>query len=135
MKVLIIGTEIKSKIIGDSIIEDVSSLVYIDESEINFKSWDSMNMNKVSFYKGSLNKIDTLINAGLESSNLVITSTRDDTVNAFLAQKAKINFDVNCFMVISDNNLAELFRGLDFFVIDSHKIELSKINNRLKKIR
>ena len=103
MKVLILGTEIISKIIGDSILEDVSSLTYVDESEINYKSWDFTNLSKISFHKGSFKKIDTIISAGLESADLVIASTNNDSLNSFLAQKSKINFDVNCFIVISNN--------------------------------
>jgi Trk K+ transport system NAD-binding subunit len=135
MKVLILGTEIISKIIGDSILEDVSSLTYVDESEINYKSWDFTNLSKISFHKGSFNKIDTIISAGLESADLVIASTNNDSLNSFLAQKSKINFDVNCFIVISNKVMANLFRDLDFFVIESHNIDLPKIINRLKKIR
>ena len=134
MKVLILGTEIISKIIGDSILEDVSSLTYVDESEINYKSWDFTNLSKISFHKGSFNKIDTIISAGLESADLVIASTNNDSLNSFLAQKSKINFDVNCLIVLSNRSLANLFRDLDFFVIDSHNIDVSKIINRLKKI-
>lgn len=135
MKVLILGTEIISKIIGDSILEDVSSLTYVDESEINYKSWDFTNLSKISFHKGSFKKIDTIISAGLESADLVIASTNNDSLNSFLAQKSKINFDVNCFIVISNKFMANLFRDLDFFVIESHNIDLPKIINRLKKIR
>ena len=135
MKVLILGTEIISKIIGDSILEDVSSLTYVDESEINYKSWDFTNLSKISFQKGSFKKIDTIISAGLESADLVIASTNNDSLNSFLAQKSKINFDVNCFIVISNKVMANLFRDLDFYVIESHNIDLPKIINRLKKIR
>jgi|TARA_B110000438_G_scaffold181404_1_gene173315 Trk K+ transport system NAD-binding subunit len=135
VKVLILGTETISKIIGDSILEEVSSLVYVDESEINYKSWDFTNLNKVSFYKGSFKKIDTVISAGLETADLVIASTNNDSLNSFLAQKSKINFDVNCFIVISNRDIANLFRELDFFVIDAHNIDIPKIINKLKKIR
>ena len=46
---------------------------------------------KTNFYSGDIKKIDTLIGAGLESSDIIIVHSENDIDSLFIAQKSKIN--------------------------------------------
>ena len=43
MNILIIGTEVVSKIIGEAILNEVDSITYVDDSNIAYKNWNFSN--------------------------------------------------------------------------------------------
>ena len=82
MNILIIGTEVVSKIIGEAILNEVDSITYVDDSNIAYKNWNFSNP-KVKFFRGDINRMDILLEAGLDNADLVIASTSNDATNAF----------------------------------------------------
>tara|TARA_B100002049_G_scaffold232886_1_gene212708 strand:- start:727 stop:1131 length:405 start_codon:yes stop_codon:yes gene_type:complete len=134
MNILIIGTEVVSKIIGEAILNEVDSITYVDDSSIAYKNWNFSNP-KVKFFGGDINRMDTLLEAGLDNADLVIASTSNDATNAFLAQKAKINFELISYMILQDPALLDVYKSLGFHVIDFHKVDPQKINQEIQKIQ
>ena len=114
--------EVVSKIIGEAILNEVDSITYVDDSNIAYKNWNFSNP-KVKFFRGDINRMDILLEAGLDNADLVIASTSNDATNAFLAQKAKINFELVSYMILQDPALLDVYKSLGFYVIDFHKVD------------
>jgi len=87
--------------------------------------------NKVKYNTGDIEKIDTLMKAGLEDSDIVIVHSSTDIETLFIAQKSKIDTGKFIFMVLEDLSLADVFESLGFIILDSHNLKITKLLNKL----
>ena len=94
-------------------------------------NWDLSMSNKVKYNTGDIEKIDTLMKAGLEDSDIVIVHSSTDIETLFIAQKSKIDTDKFIFMVLEDLSLADVFESLGFIILDSHNLKITKLLNKL----
>ena len=131
MKVLAIGSKITIRKICENIIEKVENINLVDFNNKNYLNWKLSMSNKVKYNTGDIEKIDTLIKAGLEDSDIVIVHSENDIETLFIAQKSKIDTGKFIFVVIEDLSLADIFESLGFIILDSHNLKITKILNKL----
>ena len=94
-------------------------------------NWDSLHSNKIQFYSGDIQKIETLIKSNLDNTDIVIVHARNDIESLFIAQKSKINTNMSVFVILEDLSVAEIFESIGFIILDSHNLKITKINNKL----
>tara|TARA_S200000501_G_scaffold355014_1_gene376259 strand:+ start:2885 stop:3286 length:402 start_codon:yes stop_codon:yes gene_type:complete len=131
MKVLAIGSNITIKKICENIIDKVDSLNLVDFTNKNYLNWDLSTSNKIKYNTGDIKKIDTLIKAGLEDSEVIIVHSKNDIDTLFIAQKSKIDTEKSVFVVLEDLLLAEVYESLGFIIIDSHNLKITKLINKI----
>ena len=131
MNILAIGSKITLRKICEEISGKVDRINLLDTNKNNFLNWKLTTTKKVNFYSGDVKKIDTLIRAGLESSDIVIVHSENDIDSLFIAQKSKINARIIIFVILEDPSLAEIYESLGFIIFDSHNLKITKLTNRL----
>ena len=131
MNVLAIGSKVTIKRICNEIIDKVETINLVDYTNNNFLNWDSLHSNKIQFYSGDIQKIETLIKSNLDNTDIVIVHARNDIESLFIAQKSKINTNVSVFVILQDLSVAEIFESIGFIILDSHNLKITKINNKL----
>ena len=131
MNVLAIGSNITIRKICENIIEKVDSISLVDYSNKNYLNWDLSVTNRIKYNTGNIEKIDTLIKAGLENSNIIIIHSETDVETLFIAQKSKIDTDKSVFVILEDLLLADIYESLGFTILDSHNLKITKLTNKL----
>ena len=91
MNILSIGSKITLRKISEEIVDKVESINFLDTTTNNFLNWGLSKTKKINYYSGDITKIDTLINAGLNDSDIIIVHSENDMESLFIAQKSKIN--------------------------------------------
>jgi len=135
MKALFIGYSINLKKIGESLIDKVDDLIFLNSEHFKFSSWSLFYNDKVTFFDGDEKKIDDLVNAGLEDSDIVIIDSGEDVESLFVAQKCKINLSSTIFLVLSDLSVSEIFDEMGFLILDSNNLNLDKIIKFIEKLK
>ena len=131
MNVLAIGSKITIKNICDQIIDKVEKINLLDSNTNNFLNWEISSSNKVSHYSGDINKISTLMEAGLQDVDIVIVHSENDMQSLFIGQKSKINSNFSVYVIVEDLELAEIFEPLGIVIFDSHNLKITKLTNKL----
>tara|TARA_A100001015_G_scaffold314413_1_gene423804 strand:+ start:606 stop:1007 length:402 start_codon:yes stop_codon:yes gene_type:complete len=131
MNVLAIGSKITIKKICEDIVNKVDSLSLVDYTNKNYLNWDLSVSNRIKYNTGNIEKIDTLIKAGLEDSEIIIVHSRTDIDTLFIAQKTKIDTDKSIFVILEDLLLADIYESLGFIILDSHNLKITKLTNKL----
>ncbi|MFL2677270.1 MAG: NAD-binding protein [Dehalococcoidia bacterium] len=131
MNILAIGSKITIRKICEEIIGKAETINLVDFTNKNYLNWDLSMSNKVKYNTGDIEKIDTLMKAGLEDSDIVIVHSSTDIETLFIAQKSKIDTDKFIFMVLEDLSLADVFESLGFIILDSHNLKITKLLNKL----
>ena len=131
MNILSIGSKITLRKISEEIIEKVERINFLDTTTNNFLNWGLSKTKKINYYSGDINKIDTLIDAGLNDSNIIIVHCENDMESLFIAQKSKINANSSIFVILEDLSLAEIFESLGFIIFDSHNLKITRLLNKL----
>ncbi len=131
MNVLAIGSKITIKKICEDIVNKVDSLSLVDYTNKNYLNWDLSISNRIKYNTGNIKKIDTLIKAGLEDSEIIIVHSRTDIDTLFIAQKTKIDTDKSIFVILEDLLLADIYESLGFIILDSHNLKITKLTNKL----
>ena len=72
MNILAVGSKITIRKICEDIIGEVENINLVDFNNKNYLNWKLSMSNKVKYNTGDIEKIDTLIKAGLEDSDIVI---------------------------------------------------------------
>ena len=72
MNILSIGSKITLRKISEEIVDKVESINFLDTTTNNFLNWGLSKTKKINYYSGDITKIDTLINAGLNDSDIII---------------------------------------------------------------
>ena len=131
MNVLAIGSKITIKKICEDIIDKVDSLNLVDFTNKNYLNWDLSISNRIKYNTGNIEKIDTLIKAGLEDSEVIIVHSKTDIETLFIAQKSKIDTDKSIFVILEDLLLADIYESLGFIILDSHNLKITKLLNKI----
>ena len=131
MNLLAIGSKITIRKICEEVIDKVEIVNLVDFTNKNYLNWDLSMSNKVKYNTGDIEKIDTLMKAGLEDSDIVIVHSSTDIETLFIAQKSKIDTGKFIFMVLEDLSLADVFESLGFIILDSHNLKITKLLNKL----
>ena len=131
MNILSIGSKNTLRKISEEIVEKVERINFLDTTNNNFLNWGSSNKDKINYYSGDINKIDTLINAGLNDADIIIVHCENDIESLFIAQKSKINANSSIFVILEDLSLAETFESLGFIIFDSYNLKITKLLNKL----
>ncbi|MBM01810.1 MAG: hypothetical protein CL762_03735 [Chloroflexi bacterium] len=133
MRALIIGSSVVARQIGESLNEKVEKLVFLDSDSYKFHSWDLFKEDNISFQSGDIQKMDTLLDAGLEESDIVVVDAGEDAVSLFVAQKCKINLSTSIFIVLDDMSISDIYQNSGFVILDSHNLSSNKIIKHLEK--
>ena len=131
MNILLIGSKITLRKISEEIAEKVERINFLDTTTNNFLNWGLSKTKKINYYSGDIAKIDTLINAGLNDSDIIIVHSENDMESLFIAQKSKINVNSSIFVILEDLSLAEIFESLGFIIFDSHNLKITRLLNKL----
>ena len=131
MNILSIGSKITLRKISEEIVDKVESINFLDKTTNNFLNWGLSKTKKINYYSGEITKIDTLINAGLNDSDIIIVHSGNDMESLFIAQKSKINANSSIFVILEDLSLAEIFESLGFIIFDSHNLKITRLLNKL----
>ena len=131
MNILSIGSKITLRKISEEIVDKVESINFLETTTNNFLNWGLSKTKKINYYSGDITKIDTLINAGLNDSNIIIVHSENDMESLFIAQKSKINPNSSIFVILEDLSLAEIFESLGFIIFDSHNLKITRLLNKL----
>ena len=131
MNVLAIGSKITIKKICEDIIDKVDNLNLVDFTNKNYLNWDLSISNRIKYNTGNIEKIDTLIKAGLEGSEVIIVHSKTDIETLFIAQKSKIDTDKSIFVILEDLLLADIYESLGFIILDSHNLKITKLLNKI----
>ena len=131
MNILSIGSKITLRKISEEIADKVESINFLDKTTNNFLNWGLSKTKKINYYSGDITKIDTLINAGLNDSDIIIVHSGNDMESLFIAQKSKINANSSIFVILEDLSLAEIFESLGFIIFDSHNLKITRLLNKL----
>ena len=131
MNILSIGSKITLRKISEEIADKVESINFLDTTTNNFLNWGLSKTKKINYYSGDITKIDTLINAGLNDSDIIIVHSGNDMESLFIAQKSKINANSSIFVILEDLSLAETFESLGFIIFDSYNLKITKLLNKL----
>ena len=131
MNILSIGSKITLRKISEEIADKVESINFLDTTTNNFLNWGLSKTKKINYYSGDITKIDTLINAGLNDSDIIIVHSGNDMESLFIAQKSKINANSSIFVILEDLSLAEIFESLGFIIFDSHNLKITRLLNKL----
>ena len=131
MNILLIGSKITLRKISEEIAEKVERINFLDTTTNNFLNWGLSKTKKINYYSGDIAKIDTLINAGLNDSDIIIVHSENDMESLFIAQKSKINPNSSIFVILEDLSLAEIFESLGFIIFDSHNLKITRLLNKL----
>lgn len=131
MNILSIGSKITLRKISEEIVDKVESINFLDTTTNNFLNWGLSKTKKINYYSGDITKIDTLINAGLNDSDIIIVHSENDMESLFIAQKSKINANSSIFVILEDLSLAEIFESLGFIIFDSHNLKITRLLNKL----
>ena len=131
MNILSIGSKITLRKISEEIAEKVERINFLDTTTNNFLNWGLSKTKKINYYSGDITKIDTLINAGLNDSDIIIVHSENDMESLFIAQKSKINANSSIFVILEDLSLAEIFESLGFIIFDSHNLKITRLLNKL----
>ena len=131
MNILSIGSKITLRKISEEIVDKVESINFLDKTTNNFLNWGLSKTKKINYYSGDITKIDTLINAGLNDSDIIIVHSGNDMESLFIAQKSKINANSSIFVILEDLSLAEIFESLGFIIFDSHNLKITRLLNKL----
>tara|TARA_B100000945_G_scaffold257150_1_gene214677 strand:+ start:347 stop:748 length:402 start_codon:yes stop_codon:yes gene_type:complete len=132
MNILSIGSKITLRKISEEIVEKVERINLLDTTTNNFLNWGLSKTKKINYYSGDINKIDTLIGAGLNESDIIIVHSENDMESLFIAQKSKINANSSIFVILEDLSLAEIFESLGFIILDSHNLKITRLQNKLR---
>ena len=131
MNILSIGSKITLRKISEEIVDKVERINFLDTTTNNFLNWGLSKTKKINYFSGDITKIDTLINAGLNDSNIIIVHSENDMESLFIAQKSKINANSSIFVILEDLSLAEIFESLGFIIFDSHNLKITRLLNKL----
>ena len=131
MNILSIGSKITLRKISEEILDKVETINFLDTTTNNFLNWGLSKTKKINYYSGDITKIDTLINAGLNDSDIIIVHSENDMESLFIAQKSKINANSSIFVILEDLSLAETFESLGFIIFDSYNLKITKLLNKL----
>ena len=131
MNILSIGSKITLRKISEEILDKVETINFLDTTTNNFLNWGLSKTKKINYYSGDITKIDTLINAGLNDSDIIIVHSENDMESLFIAQKSKINPNSLIFVILEDLSLAEIFESLGFIIFDSHNLKITRLLNKL----
>ena len=131
MNILSIGSKITLRKISEEILDKVETINFLDTTTNNFLNWGLSKTKKINYYSGDITKIDTLINAGLNDSDIIIVHSENDMESLFIAQKSKINANSSIFVILEDLSLAEIFESLGFIIFDSHNLKITRLLNKL----
>ena len=131
MNILSIGSKITLRKISQEIIDKVEKINLLDTSTDYFLNWEFPETNKINYYSGNIKKIDTLIEAGLNESDIIIIHSDNDIDTLFIAQKSKINSNLIIFVIIEDLSLVEIFESFGFIILDSHNLKITRLLNKL----
>ena len=131
MNILSIGSKITLRKISEEIVDKVERINFLDTTTNNFLNWGLSKTMKINYYSGDITKIDTLINAGLNDSDIIIVHSENDIESLFIAQKSKINAKSSIFVILEDLSLAEIFESLGFIIFDSHNLKITRLLNKL----
>ena len=132
MNILSIGSKITLRKISEEIVDKVERINFLDTTTNNFLNWGLSKTKKINYYSGDINKIDTLIYAGLNESDIIIVHSENDMESLFIAQKSKINVNSSIFVILEDLSLAEIFESLGFIILDSHNLKITRLQNKLR---
>ena len=128
MNILTIGSKITLRKITEEIVDKVERINFLDITTNNYLNWGLSRTKKIKYYSGDIKKIDTLIDAGLNESDIIIIHSENDIDSLFIAQKSKINANSTIF---EDLLLAEIFESFGFIIFDSHNLKITKLLNKL----
>ena len=131
MNILTIGSKITLRKISEEIIDKVERLNLLDTTSNNYLNWELSETKKINYYSGDIKKIDTLVEAGLNESDIIIVHSDDDVESLFIAQKSKINANSTIFVILEDLVLAEIFESMGFIILDSHNLKITRLLNKL----
>ena len=131
MNILIIGSKITLRKISEEIIDKVETINFLDTTTNNYLNWGLSKTNKIKYYSGDIKKIDTLVDAGLNESDIIIVHFENDMESLFIAQKSKINANSTIVVILEDLVLAEIFESFGFVIFDSHNLKITKLLNKL----
>ena len=131
MNILTIGSKITLRKITEEIVDKVERINFLDITTNNFLNWELSRTKKIKYYSGDIKKIDTLIDAGLNESDIIIIHSENDMDSLFIAQKSKINANSIIFVILEDLVLAEIFESFGFIIFDSHNLKITKLLNKL----
>jgi len=131
MNILSIGSKITLRKISEEIVDKVESINFLDTTTNNFLNWGLSKTKKINYYSGDITKIDTLINAGLNDSDIIIVHSENDMESLFIAQKSKINANTSIFVILEDLSLSEIFESFGFIIFDSHNLKITRLLNKL----
>ena len=131
MNILSIGSKITLRKISEEILDKVETINFLDTTTNNFLNWGLSKTKKINYYSGDITKIDTLINAGLNDSDIIIVHSENDMESLFIAQKSKINVNSSIFVILEDLSLAEIFESFGFIIFDSHNLKITRLLNKL----
>ena len=131
MKVLAVGSKITIRKICENIIEKVENINLVDFTNKNYLNWKLSESDKVNYFTGNIEKIDTLLKSGLENADIIIVHSRNDIETLFVAQKSKIDTVKSIFVVLEDLSLSDVFESLGFTVLDSYNLKITKLLNKL----
>ena len=131
MNILTIGSKITLRKISEEIIDKVERLNLLDTTTNNYLNWELSETKKINYYSGDIKKIDTLVEAGLNESDIIIVHSDDDVESLFIAQKTKINANSTIFVILEDLVLAEIFETMGFIILDSHNLKITRLLNKL----
>ena len=131
MNILTIGSKITLRKISEEIIDKVERINLLDTTTNNYLNWELSETKKINYYSGDIKKIDTLVEAGLNESDIIIVHSDDDVESLFIAQKTKINANSTIFVILEDLVLAEIFESFGFIIFDSHNLKITKLLNKL----
>ena len=131
MNILTIGSKITLRKISEEIIDKVERINLLDTTTNNYLNWELSETKKINYYSGDIKKIDTLVEAGLNESDIIIVHSDDDVESLFIAQKSKINANSTIFVILEDLVLAEIFETMGFIILDSHNLKITRLLNKL----
>ena len=131
MNILTIGSKITLRKISEEILDKVEKINFLDTTTNNYLNWRLSETKKIKYYSGDIKKIDTLVNSGLNESDIIIVHAENDMESLFIAQKSKINANSTIFVILEDLALAEIFESLGFIIFDSHNLKITRLLNKL----
>ena len=131
MNILTIGSKITLRKITEEIVDKVERINFLDITTNNYLNWGLSRTKKINYYSGDIKKIDTLIDAGLNESDIIIIHSENDIDSLFIAHKSKINANSTIFVILEDLLLAEIFESFGFIIFDSHNLKITKLLNKL----
>jgi len=134
LNILLIGSRKTTNFLGEQLLKGkVDKISFVDNSVYNYLNWDIAHSEKVNFFSGNIQEINTLIKSGLDDADIVIVDSGDDTSNLFIGQKAKINFDTIIFVILEDLSVSEVFESIGLKILNSHDLKVKKILNEIEK--